>query len=139
LSSRVRSSFLEFAHAFAFEHQASLSIVSTTVMTAWRRRPGRGANALGGSGAHAGAGAIALERCDDELAEERRGSCRARLELRVELARDEPRVIGQLDDLDETALLERPRDDEPVLDELVAVLVVDLVAVAVPSWTTSSL
>src|SRR4029079_2175327 len=56
----------------------------------------------------------------------------ARLELGMELARDEPRVIGQLDDLDETALLERPRDDEPVLDELVAVLVVDLVTVAVP-------
>ena len=50
----------------------------------------------------------ALERGADELAEERRRPRRARLELRVELARDEPRVIGQLDDLDEPPLLERP-------------------------------
>ena len=49
----------------------------------------------------------------------------------MELARDEPRVIGQLDDLDEAALLERPGDDEPGGDQLVAVLVVHLVAVPV--------
>ena len=63
----------------------------------------------------------ALERRADELAEERRRPRRPRLELRVELARDEPRVVGQLDDLDEPSLLERPGDDEPVLDELLAV------------------
>ena len=68
----------------------------------------------------------------DELAEERRGPGRPRLELRVELAGDEPRVVGELDDLDEPALLERPRDDEPRVDDLLAVVVVHLVAVAVP-------
>ena len=47
----------------------------------------------------------------------------------MELARDEPGMLGQLDDLDEPAFLEGARDDEPVLDELVAELVVDLVAV----------
>ena len=56
--------------------------------------------------------ARAHERGADELAEERRRARRARLELRVELARDEPRVIRQLDDLDEPALLERAGDDE---------------------------
>src|SRR5262245_34534170 len=75
-------------------------------------------------------GAAPLERRRDELAEERRGPRRARLELGMELARDEPGMVGQLDDLDEAALLERPRHHEPVLDELLAVLVVDLVAVA---------
>ena len=40
------------------------------------------------------------------------GPRRPRLELRVELAGDEPRVIRQLDDLDQPALLERPGDDE---------------------------
>ena len=40
-------------------------------------------------------------------------------------------MVGQLDDLDEAALLERPRDDEAGGDQLVAVLVVDLVAVPV--------
>ena len=39
---------------------------------------------------------------------------------------------GQLDDLDEAALLERPGDDETRVDELLAVLVVHLVAVPVP-------
>ena len=57
--------------------------------------------------------ARALERGADEVAEERRRSRRPRLELRMELARDEPGMIGQLDDLDEPSLLERPRDDEP--------------------------
>ena len=75
--------------------------------------------------------ARALERRADELAEERRRARRPRLELRVELARDEPRVVGQLDDLDQPPLLERARDDEARVDELLAVLVVDLVAVAV--------
>ena len=74
----------------------------------------------------------ASARCRaDELAEERRRPRRPRLELRVELAGDEPRVIGQLDDLDEPALLERARDDEAGVDELLAVVVVDLVAVPV--------
>ena len=37
---------------------------------------------------------VSLERGGDELAEERRRPRRARLELRVELARDEPRMVG---------------------------------------------
>src|SRR5581483_6183319 len=77
-------------------------------------------------------GAGALVRGADEVAEERRRPRRARLELGVELAGDEPRVVRQLDDLDEPALLERPGDDEPVVDELLAVVVVHLVAVPVP-------
>ena len=72
-----------------------------------------------------------LQRGGDELAEERRRPRRPRLELRMELRRDEPRVVGELDDLDEPALLERPADDEAALDELLAVRVVDLVAVPV--------
>ena len=67
----------------------------------------------------------------DELAEERRGPRRPRLELRVELRRDEPRVVGQLDDLDEAALLERAADDEAGVDQRLPVGVVHLVAVAV--------
>src|SRR5207249_10822812 len=67
----------------------------------------------------------------DELAEERRRACRARLELRMELARDEPRMVGQLDDLDETPLVDGARDDEPRLHEPRPEMVVDLVAVAV--------
>ena len=75
--------------------------------------------------------ACALERRPDELAEERRRPRRPRLELRMELRRDEPRMLRQLDDLDEPALLEGAADHEPGLDERLAVGVVDLVAVAV--------
>src|SRR5207248_3181083 len=72
----------------------------------------------------------ALSRGADEIAEQRCGPRRARLELRVELARDEPGVVGQLDDLDEASLLERPRHDEPRLDEPRPEMVVHLVTVA---------
>ena len=54
-----------------------------------------------------------------------------RLELGVELRGDEPRMIGQLDHLDEAALLEGAADREARVDELLAVGVVHLVAVAV--------
>ena len=76
-------------------------------------------------------GARAVERGRDELAEERRRARRARLELGMELRRDEPRMVGQLDDLDQPALLERPADHEAGVDELLPVRVVHLVAVAV--------
>src|SRR5581483_6693483 len=82
--------------------------------------------------AAAGARAGTVERRGDEAAEERRGPRRPRLELRMELARHEPGVVGQLDDLDEPAVLIGAGDDEPVVDEPVAVDVVHLVAVAVP-------
>src|SRR3954452_8023998 len=79
----------------------------------------------------AAAGARALERGGDELPEERRRPGRPRLELRVELRRDEPRVVGQLDDLDEAPFLERAADDEAAVQQLLAKGVVHLVAVAV--------
>src|SRR5581483_3603411 len=72
-----------------------------------------------------------LERSRDELAEERRRARGPRLELRMELRRDEPGMVGKLDDLDEPSLLERPADDEPRIDELLPECVVHLVAVAV--------
>src|SRR5207248_1258606 len=51
------------------------------------------------SGVNLGAGARPLQRGGDELAEQRRGPRRTRLELGVELRGDEPRMVGQLDDL----------------------------------------
>src|SRR5258708_10154089 len=66
-------------------------------------------------------GRAALERArarrTDELAKERRGTRGARLELRMELRGDEPRVIRELDDLDKPALLEGPRPRQTRLDE----------------------
>src|SRR4051794_11626737 len=53
------------------------------------------------------------ERCGNEPVEQRVRSLRSRLELRVELARHEPRVILQLDDLDETAVGDRPDKGMP--------------------------
>ena len=50
----------------------------------------------------------------------------------MELHTHEPRVLGQLDDLDEVALGVDTGEGHPVLLQLVAEVVVDLVAVAVP-------
>src|SRR2546423_12295974 len=73
----------------------------------------------------------AIERGLDELAEERRGPCRPRLELGMELRGHEPGMVRQLYDLDQTALLEGAADDQARVDEPLAVGVVDLVAVPV--------
>src|SRR5205807_227132 len=51
---------------------------------------------------------------------------------RVELARDEPWMIRQLDYLDQPSFLECPGHGEPRLDERRAVVVIHLVAVSVP-------
>src|SRR5205823_1120712 len=75
--------------------------------------------------------ARAPERRLDELTEKRCRPRRPRLELGVELRGHEPRVVRQLDDLDEAALLEGAADDQAGVDEPLAVGVVDLVAVAV--------
>src|SRR6187200_2376422 len=100
---------------------------STGPGAAWWRSLSGGRRSRRQSCARAGA----LESRGDELAEERRRARRARLELRMELARDEPRVVGELDDLDQSALLERPGHDEPGVDHPLSKLVVHLVAVAV--------
>src|SRR5215207_2420249 len=67
----------------------------------------------------------------DELAEQRCRSVRARLELRVVLRRDEERMVGQLDDLDEALVGCGARHDQARRLEPAAQEVVDLVAMAV--------
>src|SRR6266567_6941451 len=72
-----------------------------------------------------------LEGGTHETREQRVGTHRPRLQLRVELAADEPRVIGQLDHFDQRAVGRESRAAHPILGEHVAVRVGDLVAVAV--------
>src|SRR5207247_6288119 len=55
---------------------------------------------------------------------------RARAELRVELARDEERMLGDLDDLDELLLRPHAGDPQAALLELAQVVVVHFVPVA---------
>src|SRR5581483_560795 len=74
----------------------------------------------------------ALERSLHELAEERRRPRRPRLELRMELRRDEPRMVGELDDLHEPAVEVGAADEETGVDEPLAVGVVHLVPVTMP-------
>src|SRR5215213_2415486 len=81
--------------------------------------------------ADAGACASTVDGGADEVAEERRGPRRARLELGVILAGDEPGMVRELDHLDKAAFLERARDDEARLDQLRPERVVHLVAVPV--------
>src|SRR2546422_460958 len=65
----------------------------------------------------------------DEGGEERVGLPRPGAELGMELPGDEPRVIGQLDDLDELLLGPDARHAQTVLLEPLEVFVVDLVPV----------
>ena len=59
------------------------------------------------------AGELVLVARVDEPGKERMGRQRLRLELRVELHRDVPRVRRQLDNLDELAVRERPTISSP--------------------------
>ena len=54
------------------------------------------------------------------------------LELRVELAAQEPRVVPEFDDLDEPVFGVLPGKDEPGLGQGLLVFRVELVAVTVP-------
>src|SRR4051812_11084219 len=69
----------------------------------------------------------ALDRGGDEVAEQGVGLGRLRLEFGVELDGQEPRVLGQLDDLDQGAVGAHAGGHEAVLLEPLAVLVVELV------------
>src|ERR1700737_1418230 len=66
----------------------------------------------------------------DEARKERMRTSRARLKLRMELTSDEPRMSLQLHDLDQRSIRRQPAQSQTVLDEPVAVLVVDLIAMA---------
>ena len=73
----------------------------------------------------------AFERGPDEVPEQRVGTVGTALELGVELARDEPRVIGQLDDLHQLAVRGLARAHQTCIFEAGTEARVDLVTVAV--------
>src|SRR5690606_3182151 len=77
-------------------------------------------------------GALADERGADESLKERVRPIRSGLQLWVELASQVPGMILQLNDLDQAVVGREPRKDEPAPHERRTVLVVYLVAVAVP-------
>ena len=68
----------------------------------------------------------------DELAEERVRFRGLGLEFRMELHGEEPRMVGQLDDLDEIAVGTQSAGDEALGLERFAIFVVELVAMPVP-------
>src|SRR5437868_3099238 len=65
-----------------------------------------------------------------EIAEERVRAVGSRAKLRVELARDKPGVVGQLDDLDEPSIGRHAAEHHARFAHHLAVLVVELEAVA---------
>src|SRR3989441_2533560 len=71
------------------------------------------------------------ERRPHEIAEQRVRTVRARAELRVELARDKPRVVGQLDDLDQASVGREPAEHHAPLAHHLTIFVVELEAMAV--------
>src|SRR5688500_18319633 len=66
----------------------------------------------------------------NEPGEQRMRPRGARLQLRVELAADEPRMVSQLHDLDERPVRTQPAESKSLLDEHVAILIRDLVPMA---------
>src|SRR5512137_104061 len=72
-----------------------------------------------------------VARSPDETREERMAVARSRAELGVILARDEERMVRQLDDLDEPVAREA-REAQPGIHQPLQVIVVELEAVAVP-------
>src|SRR5207244_9781050 len=93
--------------------------------------PRRALVRAGLAGALAVAGERALDGGGEEASEQWMRAVRPRTELRVELRADHPGVVADLADLDERAVRGRAAGDEAGLFELGAVLVVELVAVAV--------
>src|SRR5438046_1259038 len=83
-------------------------------LDAWRRTSGR------------------PDRRLDEAVEQRVRSIRSRTELRVELAGHEPRVVLELDDLDQAAVGRLAGHDHAVLFKCLAVPVADLETMPVP-------
>src|ERR1041385_5296270 len=75
---------------------------------------------------------LVIERGTNKTGEQRMRTHRPRLELGVELAADEPRMIWQLDHLDERTVGRQARGAQPILREHIAVRVRNLIAVAVP-------
>src|SRR6185312_13206195 len=72
------------------------------------------------------------QRAGDEPVEQRVGAIGPALELRVELAGDEPRVVAQLDDLDEPSVRRLPGQRHARRLEGLPVAVVDLEPVTMP-------
>src|ERR1700682_2930335 len=72
-----------------------------------------------------------LDGRTDEACEEWMGTCGTRLELGVELAANEPGMRLQLHHLDQRSVRRKTTQVESVLDELIAVFVVNLVAMPV--------
>src|SRR5256886_15639739 len=75
---------------------------------------------------------LVLQRCADERGEQRMRMRRLRLELRMELHGEIPRVLRQFGDLDELAVRRAARDAHAVLRQRALVQAVELVAVTVP-------
>src|SRR5689334_8612219 len=73
---------------------------------------------------------LLLARCPDEPYEQRMPVARRRGELRMELAGEKPRMVRELDHLDEQIVHRLARDHEPQILELLPIAVVELVAMA---------
>src|ERR1035437_776852 len=75
--------------------------------------------------------AVPLERGGDEACEQRVRLVRLAAELGMELAPNEERVLGQLDDLHQLPVGCLPAEDEIRLQETLAIGIVEFVAMAV--------
>src|SRR5579863_2568820 len=101
-----------------------------------RRRMGLIGNRISGPGPNfrrlPGALAAARQTGANERGEKRVRRERLRFELRMELAADEPGMVGNFDDLDVNAVGRAPRDAEARARQRLIVFAVEFVAVPVP-------
>ena len=70
------------------------------------------------------------QRCLDEVAEQRMRIVRAGLELRMSLRSHKPRMILDLDHLDQAVIRQGTGDDQSLLREFLTVFVVELITMA---------
>src|SRR6185295_2486695 len=71
-----------------------------------------------------------LQGCFNKAAEKRMTIHRSRLELRVKLAAEKPRMIFELDDLDQFTVRRKTAQNHPFGAELGAVTIIELITVA---------
>src|SRR6267154_6442870 len=97
----------------------------------WGDRPSRSSR-HGFSRAMNAAGALVLRSGSDERGKERMRPGRLRLEFRMELNGDVPRMAGQFGDLHELAVRRPTRDTQAVLGQGALIQTIELVAMPVP-------
>src|SRR4051794_231008 len=86
----------------------------------------------GGGVLLAGLTAMPFHRCRDEPRKKRMRTRGPRLQFRMELAADEPRMVRQFHNLDELPIRRKSTQPEPMLHEEVSISIRDFISMPMP-------